>query len=74
MENKLQQKYKGRMCSYTYPGYKAIYGKVDEISLQYLREPTVVIQINDKRYTCSLESVPDCLKLLTNDAPLPGNW
>lgn len=72
MENRLQQKFKGKYCSYTYPGYKPVMGKVDEISIEYVREPIVVIQMNDKRYTCSLESTPDCLKLL-NEATLQSN-
>lgn len=73
MENKLQQKFKGKIYSFTHPAYNRVIGKVDEISLEYLREPIVVIQMNDKRYTCSLESIPDCLKLLADaQNKIPG--
>lgn len=67
METKLTNRYKGKYCSFTYPGFQTIMGKVDAIALEYIKEPIVVIQMNDKRYTCSLESITDCLKLLKNE-------
>lgn len=64
-ENILEKKFKGKNCSFTYPGYKTIYGMVDSIAIEIERKvSTVIIVINDKKYTVSIECLHDCLKLL----------
>lgn len=63
-EERLAGKYKGKYCSLSLPGYNIVYGKVDEISIEMVKEPIVVIQMNHTRYTVSIESLKDCLKTL----------
>ena len=64
-ESILETKYKGVVCSFSYPGYDTVYGKVDQIAIETVKsEPQVVIQMNSKRYTCSPDSLRDCLKVL----------
>lgn len=61
----LGTKFKGKVCRFDYPGYTPVYGMVDEIAIEVLpqREILVVIQMNDKRYTCSVDSIYQCLTL-----------
>lgn len=64
-ENLLEMTYKGKYCSYAYPGYDTVYGMVDNIAIDISKpEPVVVIQMNNRRYTCSSESLTECLALL----------
>lgn len=63
-EEILTRNYVNKIVSFTYPGYDPVYGKVDEISIDTTHDPEVVIQMNDTRYTCSPESLKQCLKLL----------
>lgn len=63
-EELLGTRFRGRYCKFHYPGYDAVYGMVDEISIQELGEPLVIIQMNNKRYEVSPESLNECLTLL----------
>lgn len=64
MEQALEQKFKGKNCSFEYPGYKTVYGMVDSICINVLDNKECVIIMNDKRYTCELLSLKEHLKLL----------
>lgn len=63
-EQILYKNYYNKFVSFEYPGYPIIYGKVDNIGIEVIDSPLVVIQINNIRYTCSPESLKQCLKLL----------
>lgn len=64
-QQKISQAYKGKTCSLSIPGYETVNGLVDEITLNVSsREPEVIIQMNDRRYTVSPESISECLKQL----------
>ncbi len=67
-EKLLHDKFYNKMVSFKYPGYDIVYGKVDQICIDHNSE--IVIQMNGKRYTCSPESLKECLTLLTK---LNGN-
>jgi hypothetical protein len=63
----LRLRFKGKLCSFTYPGYSTVYGMVDEISFDTLKLAEklkeVVIIMGTKRYSVSLECLHECLKL-----------
>ncbi len=65
-DQQLEQKFKGKHCSYSFPGYKTVYGMVDEICIDVLNPQEVILQINNRRYTMSAEDIDECLKLLKN--------
>lgn len=66
VEEALATRYLNRFVCFTLPGYTPVHAKVDRISIEVLREPLVIIMMNDKRYTCSPEELQESLKLLTN--------
>lgn len=61
-EKILHDRFYNKMVSFKYPGYPAIQGKVDDIAFDGVE---IIVQINDKRYTCSVECLNECLTLLT---------
>jgi len=64
-EEILATTYAGKWCTFDYPGYKQVYGMVDLIGIDSTKsEPLVAIQMNGKKYTCSVPDLKDCLKLL----------
>ena len=67
VETMLSKKFKGKNCSLEIPGYKTVYGMVDRLAFETVRKQhTIVIIINETRYTVSLEALHDCLKILGN--------
>lgn len=64
IEKKLGELYKGKVCALNLPGKKPVYGMVDDIGIETFSEPIVVVQINDHRYTVSLDSIRECLNTL----------
>lgn len=64
-QQRMEAKYKGKNCSLQIPGYKQVQGLVDEI-IFFGTKWEIVIQMNDRRYTVSPESIKECLKLLKN--------
>ena len=65
-EKELERRYLNKHCSFSYPGYPTVYGKIDSIGIDTLKLPVqeVVFQMNDRRYTVSFESLQECLKRL----------
>jgi hypothetical protein len=64
-EKLLEDKFKGNNCSFTYPGYPTVYGMVDSIGIETEKgEKNVIIVMNNKRYSVSIECLHECLKLL----------
>ncbi len=53
--------YKGSIIQFNYPGYDSIHGMCDEVAFDGV---DVILHINGTRYTCSLESVKDCVKVI----------
>ena len=64
-ESILNRRFYNKVCCFTYPGYKSVFGKVDQIAIDH--KGVIVIQINNERYTCSSESLNECLTLLTKN-------
>lgn len=64
-EAKLEKKFKGKIAKWSYPGYPDVWGMVDQISISTIGEVHVVVQMNNRRYTCSIEDLRDCLTLST---------
>lgn len=62
-EQVLKDYYLNKIASFKYPGYKVVYGKVDNIAIEGME---VIIHMNETRYTCSFECLQECLKLTTN--------
>lgn len=62
LEAKLEKKYKNRCITLTYPGYKSTTGKVDVVAVDHHGD--VIVQMNDKRYQISLESIKEVIKIL----------
>ena len=68
----LASQYKGKLCSFTYPGYDIVYGMCEEIGVDTLKLPDkdIIIQLGRAdgihRYTCSVESLTECLKVIRN--------
>lgn len=69
-EDHLSKLYKGNFCSFTYPGYDMVYGMCEEISIDLPKLPAKEIVIllgrtdGIHRYTCSIESLLECLKVI----------
>lgn len=63
-EQILKERFYGKNCSFEYPGYKTVYGMVDQVAIE---DQEIIIQINGKRYTCSPEALNECLTLLNNN-------
>ena len=65
-EKKLEDKFLNKHVRFTYPSYLSVTGKIDAICIDTAKLPAkeVIFQMNDKRYSVSLESLFDCLKLL----------
>lgn len=69
-EDQLSKYYKGKLCSFTYPGYDTIYGMCDSIAVDTAKLPEQIIVVimgradGLHRYTCSAETLNECLKLL----------
>ena len=66
VEAALAKHYLNKVVCISLPGYIPVYGKVDRIVIEVLREPLVVIMMNNTRYTCSSEEFQECVKLMTN--------
>lgn len=62
LEQKLSGRYKGKMVSFTYPGYSTVHGRVDEVAIDHHGD--LILQMNSKRYLVSLEMVSEIIKLL----------
>lgn len=67
--------YKGSIVQFSYPGYDSIHGMCDEVSFD---GTDVILIVNNIRYSCSLESVKDCVKVIRirddqegKDSPAP---
>lgn len=67
MEEALIQKFKGKNCSFTYPGYQTVYGLVDEITINVLDKTECVLIMKSKRYTFELSSLKEHLQLLKRE-------
>lgn len=66
VEIALAKHYLNKVVCITLPGYTPVYGKVDRIVIEVLREPMVIIMMNNTRYKCSPEGLQECVKLMTN--------
>lgn len=62
LEKKFEKMYRNRCIRLTYPGYPPAVGKVDVVAVDH--NGNLVIQMNEKRYQVSLESVTEVIKLL----------
>jgi hypothetical protein len=66
----LEKRYKGKYVKFSYPGYKDVYARCERI---VTGEPgtrddgTILIFLNDKRYSISPEMLIECLTLLKPD-------
>lgn len=60
-EKILRYRFVNKCVKFSYPGYKPVLGKVDEVAIE---KGEVIIQMNNTRYTCSPESLNECLTLL----------
>lgn len=67
IEALMTARYKGKNCSYSYPGYKTVYGMVDEISVNTINQTEAVIIMGNKRYTCELAHLQEHLQLLKKE-------
>jgi len=69
-EKTLTERYRGKLCSFTYPGYDIVYGICDNISIDMSKLPAqeivIILGRSDGlyRYTCSVETLTECLKIL----------
>ena len=63
-EEMLKKHYLNKVVCFTLPGYTSVYGKVDRIVIEFIREPLVIIMMNNTRYTCSPSELQECLKLM----------
>lgn len=64
-EKILEEKYLMKYVEFTAVGYKPIVGRVDRVFIDIIKgEPLISMMINDKKYSCSIESRRDCIKLL----------
>ena len=63
-EAMLMKHYLNKVVCFTLPGYTPVYGKVDRIVIEFIREPLVIIMMNNTRYTCSPSELQECLKLM----------
>lgn len=64
LEKVLDQKYKGKYISFTYPGYQQVHGICNRVAFDH--NGMVILSIGEKRYEVSLESLRDCTRVLRN--------
>ena len=62
LEELLSTHYKGKLCSFSYPGKEIIHGIVNELSVDH--QGNVILQIDNTRYEVSLEAFQDCTKII----------
>ena len=63
-EKILRDRFYNKTVQFTYPGYTPVYGKCNQIAIEGTE---VIMHIGNRRYTCSPESLNECLQLLTQD-------
>lgn len=63
-EDFFTKQYKGHIVSFSYPGYDTIHGMCDNIAFDERNGGELILSINEKRYTCSFESIKDCVKII----------
>lgn len=64
VEDFFTRQFKGHIISFSYPRYDTIYGMCHEVAFDERNGGELILHINDTRYTCSLESVNECVKLI----------
>lgn len=62
LEEKFEKMYVNRCITLTYPGYPAVSAKVDKVAFDH--HGNLIVQMNNKRYSVSLEAVNEVIKLL----------
>lgn len=62
LEDILTKKYLGHIIRFTYPGKQPVSGMCDNVG--FTQEGELVLAINNMRYTCSVESINSCVKVL----------
>lgn len=62
LEALLTRRYKGQVIQFNYPGKELVSGMCDQVSIDDNFD--LILQIKDTRYTCSVESINDCIKIL----------
>jgi hypothetical protein len=66
-EDLFTKMFKGNILSFSYPGYDTIFGMCDQVAFSTEEgDPngTLILSINDTRYTCSFDSIKDCVKVI----------
>lgn len=60
----LNKKYYKKFVEFTYPGYPKVTGRVDRtgIDISKLSDPQAYFMIGDTKYSCSLDSISECIK------------
>ena len=64
LEALLEQHYIKKLCHFKYPGQETVTGIVSKLAVD--RDGTVIVGINNIRYTVSLESVKECLQVINH--------
>lgn len=66
LETVLEKKYKGKYCTFQYPGYNLVHGIVDSIVVDTLKLPLqeILIRINDTLYSVSFDCLKECLQIV----------
>lgn len=62
LEEKFEKRYKGHWIKFSYPGYAPVTGRVDEVAVDH--HGMLILQLNNNRYTVSLDGVNDTIKIL----------
>lgn len=62
LEKKFEDRYLNKCIRMSYPGYPSTTGKVDKIAVDH--HGVLILQMNEKRYQISLESIKDVIQLL----------
>ena len=69
VENILTKMFKGKRCSFTRPGKETIYGIVSAMAIdtKVLPQKEVLIFIDHRRYSVSIECLHECLKIINGN-------
>lgn len=64
LEDTLEKKFNGKIIRFAYPGHPPINGMCSQVAVDHKGD--LILVINDKRCSCSIESIRDTVSIVRN--------